>query len=798
MTKNSTSHHNTTKKVIPSPITEYVESLQSVQRAITHIDDTVTDPAITTPQAQYYQLLTTILETGNPTNDSTNGFQYQQQQSPINIDIYRDYYGNGKTVTNYQAIPTTPPSDAYKLVSESINKQLNTPVNRPLPLTSDSPLPIIVTSYTELFDAMEVLATIPCHPPATTHDKQGTTEQTDVPVVGNANQDEGDTPVVDESVTTNTEARVEQGDSIPIVGGSDVEAEIPIHSHGGDRQTLPIHDIYQSVFDAETIHRAYQTQDKSPDVSTQTDDSTESEGITLPEPVDLSTQSRPTDTISRDRAHELLTESVGDNVSFRPQQWEAINRLANYRQNLFLVQQTGWGKSTVYFITTKALRGTGAGPTLIVSPLLSLMRDQMKNAETELGLSAAVITSANPDEWSDVYDSIQAGTCDVVLVSPERLQNPEFRDNVLYELNGDFGMVVIDEAHCISSWGHDFRPDYKRVSELVSELSPDTPVVATTATADNRVIDDVTSQLNGLQLLRGELVRDSLRIQAIDIGSRAKRLAWLAENVPTDGSAGIIYCLTKTDVMRVTDWLSNHDYTVQAYHGDVPSGERRAREQALLDNDVEALVATNALGMGFNKPDLDYVFHFQRPPNVIRYYQEIGRAGRDIDEADAVVLSGEYDDTVAGFFINSAFPSGRDVYVTLTLIESQSDPIPLSELFQSLEGLESFTSDIEQCVSILEGEGMIHETGDGYVRTQKDWSYLPENFDQITQQRRDELHVMREFIDTDDCLALFIDEQLDGEMTGPCGQCANCRGNLYPETIHDTSLVIEANGLYST
>jgi len=491
--------------------------------------------------------------------------------------------------------------------------------------------------------------------------------------------------------------------------------------------------------------------------------------------------------ITQEQARKLLEQSAGQKAEFRPQQWEAIDKLANDRDQLLLVQRTGWGKSTVYFIATKAIREDGGGPTLIISPLLSLMRDQIKNAEEELGLSALTINSRNEGEWENIYDEILNGDCDIVLISPERLRNQEFRDQVLTEMDDGFGMLVVDEAHCISDWGHDFRPDYQRVTRILDRLPSNVPVAATTATANDRVVDDITTQLPGLEPIRGDLVRDSLKIQAINMGDREKRLAWLAENLPEGDRAGIVYCLTKDDIRRVAEWLSQHGYDVKAYHGGLDTKKRQEREQMLLENEVDALVATNALGMGFDKPDLKYVIHFQRPQNLIRYYQEIGRAGRDLDTAHAVVLSGPDDDDTAEYFIDSSFPNANNFAGVLATIEAAADPLSKWDVRKN-----SDASQVSRCLQMLEVDGAIERTGDGYVRTANQWEYRADKFEKITEQRYAELERIQTFMETNRCLTLFIDEQLDGQMTEPCGRCANCAGDFYPRTVSNQELIGEA------
>lgn len=489
--------------------------------------------------------------------------------------------------------------------------------------------------------------------------------------------------------------------------------------------------------------------------------------------------------VSKAAAKQLLETCVGDDATFRPQQWEAIDRLVNDQARLLLVQRTGWGKSTVYFIATQLLRDQGAGPTVIISPLLSLMNNQIQDAEAELGLNAVTINSNNPDEWDEATQAVVDDRCDLLLVSPERLANNRFRSDVLEPILDRIGLFVVDEAHCISDWGHDFRPDYRRIKHLVEALPAETPVAATTATANDRVVEDVTQQLPGIEPVRGDLVRESLRIQALELGSRITRLAWLAEHLPDRPEAGIVYCLTTNDVDTVAKWLRAQGYDAREYHGRLGADRRRELETALLENEMDVVVATNALGMGFNKPDLGFVIHFQRPPNLIRYYQEIGRAGRNLDEAYAVLLSGDSDDDVVEYFIENAFPDPEEFQAVQRILAESKEPLYKYEI---LKRIDISSSAVDTCLNTLQIDGVVAREDDGFVATGKDWEYDEGRIKRVTSQRRREFNRIKEFVRTDDCLTRFIDDALDGNLNSDCGYCANCAGEILSATVLDRSL----------
>ncbi len=380
------------------------------------------------------------------------------------------------------------------------------------------------------------------------------------------------------------------------------------------------------------------------------------------------------------QALKLLRMALGDGAAaFRDGQWQAIFSLIQRRARLLVVQRTGWGKSLVYFIATKLLRDRGAGCTILISPLLSLMRNQIAAAR-RIGIRAETINSTNEAEWQRIEAGLHRNEIDVLLISPERLANDDFVNRCLLPIADRVGLFVVDEAHCISDWGHDFRPDYRRIVRLLRALPRNIPILATTATANDRVVRDIVEQLGpNLEVQRGSLTRASLSLQNINLRSQAERMAWLADLLPALPRSGIVYTLTVRDSERLADWLKSRGIDAEAYYGPMETEQREALENRLLNNEIKALVSTVALGMGFDKPDLGFVIHYQRPASVVHYYQQVGRAGRAVEEAFGILLNGEEDDAIADYFIRTAFPTPQDVEQLLAAMRTANTALNTSE-----------------------------------------------------------------------------------------------------------------------
>lgn len=475
-------------------------------------------------------------------------------------------------------------------------------------------------------------------------------------------------------------------------------------------------------------------------------------------------------------AQKLLEQMLGPQTRFREGQWQAIEAIVRRRNRVLVVQRTGWGKSLVYFVATKLLREQSAGPSILVSPLLSLMRNQIE-AATRIGIRAFTINSTNRAEWDSAENALARDACDILLISPERLANTRFMKSVLPGMSGRAGLFVVDEVHCISDWGHDFRPDYRRIVRVIESLPPGIPVLGTTATANDRVVADVQQQLGpGLVVLRGPLARTSLRLQNIVLSSQAERLAWLAENIQKFKGSGVIYCLTVADVERVTNWLKLQGIDAAAYHaGDDAKMDREALEKALLGNELKALVATVALGMGFDKPDLAFVIHFQRPGSVVHYYQQVGRAGRAVDRAYGILLSGREDDDIQEYFIESAFPPVEAMASILDALAA-SGGLSMNQLLARVNVSRSVA---DRALKLLEIDGAVEIMFDKkavYYRTQNAWHPDIERTNRITALRRAELAQMQSYVAHRGCLMEFLARALDDPEAKPCGLCANCQG----------------------
>lgn len=472
------------------------------------------------------------------------------------------------------------------------------------------------------------------------------------------------------------------------------------------------------------------------------------------------------------RSADVLADLVGPQARLRPDQLEAIEALVEGRRRVLLVQATGWGKSAVYWIATRLLRDEGAGPTLVVSPLLALMRNQVA-AALGGGIVAETINSSNPDDWSAIEDRLAADEIDVLLISPERLNNPRFRDEVLPGLSAQIGLLVIDEAHCISDWGHDFRPDYRRIADVLAGLGTQVPVLATTATANERVEGDVASQIGRDTLvLRGSLDRKSLSLGVLQLPTAADRLAWLAAWFRDRPGPGLLYCLTVSEAERVAEYLDGEGVAVAAYTGATPAPHREAIEARLDADELACVVATSALGMGYDNPNLDSVVHLGSPSSPIAYYQQVGRAGRGGTDARVVLLPTAAERDIWAYFDATAMPPESVVDEVLGVLE-RDGPLTIRALERSVN---LRYGRLEALLAILDVDGAVERGSGSWRRTDRPFTYDRERHEGIAAARAAEQEAMIGYQDTERCRLEFLRRQLDDDSAEACGRCDNCTG----------------------
>ena len=487
-----------------------------------------------------------------------------------------------------------------------------------------------------------------------------------------------------------------------------------------------------------------------------------------------------------DAARAALRRLVGrEDADFRDGQLEAISALVADRARVLVVQRTGWGKSAVYFVATALRRASGAGPTVIISPLLALMRDQIAAAR-RAGIRAVTMNSANAQDWDQVRTALADDSVDVLLVSPERLNNPRFREEQLPDLARRCGLLVVDEAHCVSDWGHDFRPDYRRIRDLLSGLPSDTPVLATTATANARVVHDVEEQLGvgGRPVLtvRGGLARDSLRLGVLRSMSPEQRLGWLAAHLDSLPGSGIVYTLTVAAAEDVAGALADAGHRVASYTGRTDPADRERLEDALRRNEVKALVATSALGMGFDKPDLGFVVHLGAPSSPVAYYQQVGRAGRATERADVLLLPGPEDRDIWRYFASVSMPREEQAEAVLRVLAEAGRPLSTAALETAVDVRRTR---LELLLKVLDVDGAVQRVSGGWAATGVPWEYDAARYERVAAARAGEQQLMVDYERTDGCRMAFLQETLDDPSAQPCGRCDGCAGPWYPTEVPD-------------
>lgn len=481
------------------------------------------------------------------------------------------------------------------------------------------------------------------------------------------------------------------------------------------------------------------------------------------------------------KATAIIKSLYGRNASFRDGQYEAIEATMTQKRTL-VVQRTGWGKSLVYFVCTKLMREQGKGVTMVVSPLLVLMQNQMEAAE-KMGLKCDVINSAVKDRREDILTSLEDNELDLILITPETL----FAEDVQTRLrNISIGLFVIDEAHCISDWGHDFRLDYGNLRKIVQQLPANVPILATTATANDRVIADLQKQLGDkVYVSRGPLARDSLYIQVLNKPDKIERYAWILENVPKFEGSGIIYCLTQRDCDYLAEFLKENKVSAAAYYSrDGEEGEKRNHEieEKFRTNKLKVIVATIKLGMGYDKGDIAFVIHYQMPSNIVSYYQQIGRAGRNIDKAYIFLMHGKEDEEILNYFIDTAFPTEQETKKIVDYIGDR-DGVRIGQIVSAINIRKSR---IDKALAFLINDGFIRKDKGTYYITPKKFVYDREHYDAITAIRKNEMEQMKHLAQTKECYSKYIVTCLDDKTAKECGHCSNCLGReIIPSAVSE-------------
>ncbi|WP_420174451.1 RecQ family ATP-dependent DNA helicase [Luteococcus sp. OSA5] len=509
-----------------------------------------------------------------------------------------------------------------------------------------------------------------------------------------------------------------------------------------------------------------------------------------------STSAEPGEAPLAEQALTVLKKLVGrDDVTFHDGQLEAVLALVQHRQRALVVQRTGWGKSAVYFVATALRRAQGAGPTVIVSPLLALMRDQIGAAE-RAGVRAVTMNSANATDWREVSDALARDEVDVLLISPERLNNPSFRAEQLPDLAARCGLLVVDEAHCVSDWGHDFRPDYRRIKDLLLELPQDTPVLATTATANERVVADVAEQLGAggheVFTIRGPLSRESLRLGVLELPHAEAQLAWLGAHLGDFQGSGIIYTLTISAAEDVSRALSEAGYAVKAYTGRTDTAEREQLENQLRANELKALVATSALGMGFDKPDLGFVIHLGAPSSPVAYYQHVGRAGRGAIDADVLLLPTAADRDIWHYFATASMPDQEKAQAVIEALQQSGKPLSTGAL-ETIVDLRR--TRLELLLKVLDVDGAVQRVKGGWTATGQPWVYDAQRYARVAEARQREQQLMLDYQKGERCRMAFLTAALDDPQSHDCGRCDVCAGQWYDPTLPDAAMVAARTAL---
>ena len=463
---------------------------------------------------------------------------------------------------------------------------------------------------------------------------------------------------------------------------------------------------------------------------------------------------------------EIQLQKLFGFKQFHDLQWQVIENLLAGRRVLF-IEKTGFGKSLCFQFPATQLDGV----TIVFSPLIALMRDQVRSMQDKGIRAAAINSNQEDDENATIITNAQNNQLDILYIAPERMENAAW---ITAAREMKIAMVVIDEAHCISMWGQSFRPNYRRIVNLVRLLPRNFPVLATTATATPRVQEDIIEQVGtDLIPIRGQLMRSNIRLFVVHVESEDEKFFWLAEYLPKLKKTGIVYTGTQANTDIFSNWLQFLKFNSAAYSGRLDAESRMRIETDFINNKYDCVVSTNALGMGIDKPDIRFIIHTQVPQSPIHYYQEIGRAGRDGQEAFAILLyNAKEDRELPQSFVDGSKPPikmyNKVIEVTKRELLGLNDIIRRTNLKKT---------HVEIILSDLMDQGIINQQ---IIRNSKKYFFNPDApaldltaFETLRNAQNQELERMLEYTGISSCRMQYLCNYLGDERQGACGVCDN-------------------------